>query len=116
MQRPISLPTTLAITALAAVPLTGAFTAAAGAVGYEPVPGVPSGAPPSPEPAGLPNPVVPSSPSNVPVSTVAPPAEADAASLPFTGLEAGLVVGAGVLLLGAGGVLRLATRRDPDAR
>jgi hypothetical protein len=53
----------------------------------------------------------PSSPSD-PAPVAAAPQVADSGSLPFTGLDLGVVLAAGLLLLGSGFVLRRTTRQQ----
>jgi hypothetical protein len=100
MPRRRTLPIALALTAGLMAPVAVLPVGSAAAVGYAPVPGVTAGPGPS-------------APTAIPVSTG--PVE-DAASLPVTGTDLGLVVGAGVILLLAGAALRVTAGRGPRAR
>lgn len=101
MHRHPSVPLALALTTGLLAPVAALPVATAGAVGYAPVPGISAGS------SGT--------PTATPVSLSTGQTE-DSASLPVTGTDLGLVVGAGVVLILAGGALRLTTGRGPRAR
>lgn len=69
-----------------------------------------SGSGPAGAPAG--SGVAGASGSSAPVATASAPVSASGATLPFTGLDVGLIAGAALLLMGLGLALRRSTRTE----